>query len=186
MAQRLIIGAAESRSQANRIVHHLINGGFAEDAVSVLYVSENSSGECVKERHLPAASAMAAKAGVGALLGGAFVWLNGMGTLSVPGLGSLIIAGTPLVAAAGRCTASGMADVLGKMGLAKHEARLRQGNILVSISVCGATEANAAKCVLRAIGLQDIADTAEAAALPGGTGHEYAGEAKLMADAAYG
>jgi hypothetical protein len=168
MSQRLIICAAESRSQANRIVGHLINNGFEQDAVSILFAHKDCSGKSTGKRRSSAASAMATTAGVGALLGGAFIWLSGMGILSVPDLGSLVIAGAPLVAALGRSTRSDMAEMLDGMGLSKPEAnfyetRVRQGNILISISVSETSEALAAKRIIRAIGLQNMADTAEKA-----------------------
>jgi hypothetical protein len=163
MPQRLIICAAESRSQANRILGHLLNGGFTQDAVSISFVDINGPANA-GARKRSAASSLAAKAGVGALLGGAFVWLSGMGNLSVPGLGSLIIAGSPLVAAMGRLRRGGMTRVLGNLGLPKceaafYEAKVRQGNILISVSVSDGVEATAAKHIIRAIGLQDIVDT---------------------------
>jgi len=162
MSPRLIICAAEGRSQANRIIGHLINGGFAEDTVSVLFADKKATGNTQRKKR--SGAAMMATAGVGALLGGAFVWLNGMGVLSVPKLGSLIIAGVPLAAAMGRLSHGGVAVALENLGLSKteadfFEASVGEGKILISVSVSGNFEAIAASRVIRAIGVQSIADT---------------------------
>jgi hypothetical protein len=162
MSPRLIICAAEGRSQANRIIGHLINGGFAEDAVSVLFADKKADGNIRKKRR--SGASMMATAGVGALLGGAFVWLSGMGVLSVPKLGSLIIAGVPLATAMGRLSHGGVAGALENLGLSKAEAdffetSVGEGKILISVSVAGNFEAIAASRVIRAIGMQSIADT---------------------------
>jgi len=166
MTQRFIICAAESRSKASRIVGHLIDGGFAQDAVSILLAGIKGFEESTGKKYLPDAPAFGARAGAGALLGGAFIWLSGLGTLSVPGLGSLIIAGAPLVAAMGQYPGGDMADVLSGMGLSKDKAasyaiRIGQGNVLISVSVTGTMEAIAAKRIIQAIGLMDISDTAD-------------------------
>ncbi len=113
---------------------------------------------------------MMTKACIGTLLGGAFVWLSGMGTLSVPNLGSLIIVGAPLVTAMGQLGGGSVADALVGMGLSKneagfYEAKVVDGNILISVNVSGNLEALAASRVIRAIGVQDVADTAKEEAM---------------------
>lgn len=168
MKQRLIVCAAESRFQASRILDHLIHGGFDRDAISILFANKNNSDNSPGKKHASGASTFAARASAGALLGGAFVWLSGLGTLSVPGVGPLIVAGVPLITAMGQFTSGGMPDMLAGMGLSKsaaafYAARVGQGNILISVSVTGTMEAIAAKAIIQATGLRDISDTADEA-----------------------
>jgi len=165
MANRLIICAAENRPQANRLIGHLINGGFEEGSISILFSDKNGSAASPKKKRRGVS--MMAKAGVGALLGGAFVWLSGTGVLSVPNLGSLIIAGAPLATALSCMNRRGVAHALETMGLSRdeahlYEAKVKKGQILISIAAIDEREAVAAHRVVRAIGVQDIADTSAA------------------------
>jgi hypothetical protein len=157
MAKRLIICAAEGRTQANRILSHLINGGFDEQSISILFADKKASGDTPGKKRR--GISMIAKAGVAALLGGAF------GVLSVPDVGSLIIAGAPMAAALGRLDHGGVARALEVTGLSPdqagfYETRIKEGSILISINVADDREATAASHVVRAIGVQNITDTA--------------------------
>ena len=157
MAKRLIICAAEGRSQANRILSHLINGGFDEQSISILFADKKAASATPEKKRR--GISMMAKAGVAALLGGAF------GVLSVPDMGSLVIAGAPMVAALDRVNHGGVAHALEVTGLSRddagfYETRVKEGSILISIDVADDREATAASRVVRAIGVQNITDTA--------------------------
>src|ERR1700722_17924703 len=175
MAKRLIICAADGRTQANRIIGHLINGGFDEGSISMLFADKKGHRDPTEKKD--GGLSMKTKAGVGALLGGAFVWLGGTGILSVPELGSLVIAGAPLVAMMGRLNSGGVGHALEVMGLPRdeagaYEAKVKRGDILVSIRVSDDRDATAVRQIVRAIGVQNIVDPESvrslAEARPGG------------------
>jgi hypothetical protein len=165
MPQKLVLCAAESRSQANRIVGHLINAGIAHTTVSVIFPQANHAGNGAF------LAGAAAKTGVGALLGGAFIWLTGVGVLSVPGIGSLIIAGAPLITALERTLRGGLSGALAGIGLSQsdalcYEEKIRHGSLLISVGVEESMEIIAVKKIMQALNAQNIAITGQATASP--------------------
>lgn len=80
-------------------------------------------------------------AGAGGLIGGALGWVAGVGALAIPGTGPFIAA-SPIMSmlggAAMGATAGGIVGVLIEMGIPefeahRYEARLINGNILISV-----------------------------------------------------
>src|ERR1700677_4775229 len=82
-----------------------------------------------------------AGAGGGAVVGGAFGLLMGMGALVIPGVGPVLAAGpvlSALVGAGAGATVGGLAGALIGMGMPEYEAiqyeeKMNGGNILISV-----------------------------------------------------
>ena len=98
MAKTSVFCIATSRAQAAEIVEGLRNEGFSNNDISALFPDKETSRDFAHEKHTKAPEGAATGAGAGGLLGGTLGWLAGIGTLALPGIGPLIVAG-PIVAA---------------------------------------------------------------------------------------
>jgi hypothetical protein len=100
----------------------------------------------------------------GALLGGMFGWLVGLGLLTIPGVGPFVAAGPIAAALAGAGTGGAIGGITGslaKMGVPEHhaqryEAQLKPGAILVSVHSNDPHIIERAREILTATGAQDI------------------------------
>ncbi len=112
----------------------------------------------------------AAGAGTGGALGGALGWLVGIGALAIPGVGPFIAAGPILAALGGAAvgaTVGGITGALIGMGIPefeakRHEGRLREGGILISVHAETAGEVATATAIFQDAGAKDIATAGEA------------------------
>ena len=141
MANKTVIGIAQSVPQANAIVRDLEAAGFTDGDISLLLPDKNVARDLGHEAHTKAPEGAAAGAGAGGLLGGAIGLLAGTGTFAVPGLGAFIAAG-PILAALGGLGAGaaigGLTGALVGAGIPEYEAKfyegkIRSGNILIAV-----------------------------------------------------
>src|ERR671924_28444 len=84
---------AKTESQAISIVEQLKAAGFSPNDISVLFPDKTGTKDFAHEHHTKAPEGATTGAGTGGLLGGAFGWLVGIGTIAIPGLGPFIAAG---------------------------------------------------------------------------------------------
>ncbi|TWU00606.1 hypothetical protein Pla108_15580 [Botrimarina colliarenosi] len=143
----------DDRSKALSILSDLRASGFTASEISVVMAHEDSDGEIAIEGHTKAPEGAATGAGSGMVLGGALGWMAGIGALAIPGLGPFIAAG-PIMAALGGAAIGGAAGTLtgGLIGLGfseyeakQYESYLKDGNALISVSVCDGDEVSKAK-----------------------------------------
>jgi hypothetical protein len=163
---------ASTVNQASRIVADLRRRGFDDDAVSVLYSDKATNRDFAHTHCTKAPEGAAAGASAGGVIGAAFGWLAGVGTLSIPGAGAFIAAG-PILAALGGvglgATVGGTAGALVGYGIPEFEAKRFEGKvvgggILVSVHVGGRHDQRAAYEVFAKHGGEDIAVADEARA----------------------
>ena len=98
-----VICLVPSAIEADHIVSTLLNSGFKNNAISVLFPDTNSSKTMGFEKHSKAPEGTATGAGTGALIGAALGLLAGIGALAIPGAGPFIAAG-PIMAMMSGCS----------------------------------------------------------------------------------
>jgi hypothetical protein len=170
MSNKAIFGIATTETQAVRIANALKAAGFGDDDISVLFPDKTGTRDFAHEQNTKAPEGAATGAGAGGLLGGALGWLVGIGSLAIPGVGPFIAAG-PIMAALGGAaigaTVGGLTGALVGMGIPEleakqYEAKIRSGNILISVHTEDSEEADRAKMVMKREEAQDISSSSEA------------------------
>src|SRR5262252_6045644 len=130
---------ASTEPQANAILLHLRNLGFASSDISVILPNRSDT------RNISMKEDAIRGAETGGLVGGILGWLAGLSALTIPGIGAFLVAG-PLVSALGGAVAGGVVGGLAGGSGALHpllglphdisrniEDRLRAGDILISV-----------------------------------------------------
>lgn len=166
MAQT-IFAIASSESQAVNILNRLRSAGFLSEDVSVLMSDKAGTTDFAIKHETKAPEGAATGATTGGLLGGALGWLAGVGTLAIPGLGPLIAAGPIMAALSGAAVGAAVGGLTGGLiGLGvpeyeakRYEARLKEGNVFVSVRVHDDQSKDAAKTILETAGAEDITTT---------------------------
>lgn len=161
---------ATSDTQAADIVNQLKVAGFLSTDISVMFPDKTGTGDLGHEQQTKTPEGTATGAGVGAVLGGAFGWLAGIGALAIPGAGPFIAAGPIMATLSGMGAgglAGGIAGGLIGMGIPEYEARryegkIKSGNILISIHSDSRETTERARGIFEDAGAEDIACTAEA------------------------
>jgi len=169
MAEKAVFGIVSSEVQAERIARSLESEGFSLNDISVLFPDRAGSRDFAHEKNTKAPEGAAAGAGTGGVIGGGLGWLVGIGSLAIPGLGPFIAAG-PIMAALGGAAlgaaVGGLTGGLVGMGMPEleakqYEAKLRDGNILISVHTEDGDERDRAKEILERGGARDISSTGE-------------------------
>jgi hypothetical protein len=169
--QIVVLGIYSQRPAVEFALDALRQADFRNADVSILLPEH-----IVPMDHLPEATkapeGLAAGASSGALIGGAFGWLTGVGALAIPGLGPFIAAGPILATLAGigvGGAVGGFSGALIGLGIPEHEAkhyagRIEQGEILLSVHCGSAEDIRTAEEIMRRTGAESIASTLESAA----------------------
>lgn len=174
-----LFGIYSSEAQASEGVDQLRLAGFQNTEVSVLFSENAGNKDFALTKNTKAPEGATAGVSTGAILGGAFGWLAGIGALAIPGIGPFIAAG-PIMAALSAATVGGaVGGVTGGLigsGIPEYEAkryegRIRKGGILMSVHCDTPELIKKAKAILEATGAQDVASTSEAKADFGSTEH---------------
>lgn len=161
---------ASSRTQAAQIVEGLLSEGFSNNNISALFPDRSASRDFAHEKHTRAPEGAVTGVGAEGLMGGTLGWLAGIGSVAIPGVGPLVVAG-PIVAslsgAAVGSPAGGIASALIDLGIPEHEAKryeekVKAGNILLSVHADNADEVEQAKNILKAVWARNIATSGEA------------------------
>jgi hypothetical protein len=170
MANVAVFGIYATRESAESSVASLKAAGFRHTDISVLLPENQGSKDLahVKSSKAPEGATMGGTSG--AVLGGALGWLVGAGVLTISGVGPLLFAAGPLVAAFAGAGAGGAAGgVAGALiGLSipeyeakRYEGRVRNGGILLSVHADDADWAKRGKKLLAETGAEQIAASSE-------------------------
>jgi hypothetical protein len=163
---------AKTVEQAESIVRDLKETGFMPDAISALLPDTRGTRDFAHEHNTKAPEGATAGGvaglGVGAVLG----WLAGIGALAIPGAGPFIAAGPIMAALSGAALGTAAGGIIGAlvgMGIPeieakRYDAKIRTGNILLSVHVEHANERDAAKAIFKRHNADDIASASEASA----------------------
>jgi len=161
---------ADSASQAISIVDSLKAGGFVGNDISVLFPDDQGTRDFAHNKATKAPEGATTGGIAGGVLGGALGWLVGLGSLAIPGLGPFIAAGPIMAALGGAAVGAATGGIVGALvGLgvpeyeAKlYEAKLRRGNILISVHTENGDQRKFAKDIFERHGAHDIATSSEA------------------------
>lgn len=139
--------------QADRIVADLAASGFSNHEISVVLPKPGDAArkrdaartgegpEFADDLDTKAPQGVAAGAVTGGVLGGALGWLVGIGSLALPGVGPLIVAGPLMAILSGVAvggTMGGIAGMLVGMGIPeaeahRYESKVGSGSVLISV-----------------------------------------------------
>lgn len=148
---KMIFGVFAEREKAEEAINELESEGFDPKDISIVMQNHDDAKEIHNNTGARVAGGVTAGATTGAVIGGLAGLLIGIGTIAIPGIGGLLIAG-PLVAAlgltgaaattvAGATTgalAGGLIGALVKLGIPEEDAkvyedRVKNGAILVAV-----------------------------------------------------
>jgi len=155
--------------QADRIVDRLRMAGFLNSDISALMPDKSGVRDMGHEKHSKAPEGTSTGAAGGAIVGGALGWLAGIGALAIPGVGPLVAAGPIMAALSGAAAGAAVGGVTGGLvGLGipeyeakQYEAKLNEGNILLSVHTENGEQAKLAEDIFKQEGAKDIKRTGE-------------------------
>ncbi len=166
------VGIFSHRRDAEDALHEMKNSGFAMDRVSVIAQDtdrDNIAGAEVHEKVGNKADEGASLGAVsGGTLGGLTGLLVGLGTLAIPGIGPVMLAGAAATAIATTLAGAGIGAAAGSLlggliglGIPEEEARsynsrVERGHYLVIVDGSDA-EISAAEAIMRRRGIEDFA-----------------------------
>src|SRR5256885_8134453 len=153
MASKSVFCLTQTEGQAARIVEDLKSAGFSNNDISVLLPDKAGTRDFAHEKGTKAPEGAVTGAGTGGVLGGALGWLAGVGALAIPGLGPFIAAGPIMAALSGAAVGAATGGVIGAlvgMGIPefeakRYEAKVREGNVLISVHSENSDETKRAK-----------------------------------------
>lgn len=165
-----VICLTKSEAQAETIVQRLTAAGIPTGDVSVLFPDKTGSRDFAHEHNTKAPEGTAIGASAGGVTGGVLGLLAGIGALAIPGVGPFIAAGPIMAALSGAAvgaTIGGIAGALIGMGIPEfeakqYEAKIKEGNILISVHARDGDGVDQVKEVMKAAGAEDITTTGEA------------------------
>ena len=152
-----VIGTYGDRSEAERALDALKNGGFNDREISLVAKGEYSEGD--GENAGEESMGMSSGAITGGAIGGVAGLLAGAGLLAIPGIGPLVAMG-PLAATLGGAAAGGIAGGLIDAGIPEdrgqyYENEVRSGRFLVMVQ-SGEDRIEDAAGILRKTGAKDV------------------------------
>jgi len=169
MAKNAVFCIAKSEPMAEEIVTRLKDDGFSPNDISVLFPDKTGTRDFAHEHHTKAPEGATTGAGVGGAVGGVLGWLAGIGSLAIPGLGPFIAAGPIMAALSGAAVGAATGGVVGALvGLGipeyeakRYEAKLKEGNILISVHSDNSDQAKRAKEIFKDCDADGIATAGE-------------------------
>jgi hypothetical protein len=165
-------GIYPNQELVNDAIESLKAAGFRQTDISVLFPENLGSKDFGHEKHTKAPEGTVAGGGSGAVLGAAFGWLVGAGSVLIPGLEAMHAAGPVLGMLGGMgagVTLGGLTGAVIGFGVPEYEAkryegRVRKGGILLSVHCDNSEWTNTARTILKRTGARDISTAGEARA----------------------
>ena len=166
-----VFGIYKSSAQAESAVNRIVQSGFSNNDISVLFPDSHSSKEFAHEKNTKAPEGTATGVTTGGVVGGTLGLLAGIGALAIPGLGPFIAAGPIMAALAGLGVGGAVGGLIGAlvgMGIPEYEAkryegRVKDGGVLLSVHCDTSDEVSRAKDLLKQTGAEDISSAGEKA-----------------------
>lgn len=166
---KAVICIAKTQVQAETIVTRLESAGVSTSDISVLMPDRSSTHDFAHEHHTKAPEGAAIGGSAGGVAGGVLGLLAGIGALAIPGVGPFIAAGPIMAALSGAAVGATLGGVTGALiGLGmpeyeakQYEAKLKEGNILISVHTSEGDEAQRIEEILEDAGAEDVSITGE-------------------------
>ncbi len=167
-----VYGIFNTRAGVEDAIDQLRLNGFRSADISVLMPENVGNKDIGMEKSTKAPEVAAGAGATGALAGGVFGWLVGIGALAIPGIGPFIAAGPIMAALAGAGAGAALGGAGGALvgaGIPEYEAvryegRVKEGGILMSIHCDDSEWTTKAKEMLIKMGASDISSSGEHAA----------------------
>jgi len=168
-----VIGIYEDRTTIADAMDVLRKAGYRTADISVLTSDNLGTKDFAHEKHSKAAAGAGIGAAVGAVVGAALAWFVSNQMVTITGLGPVLVAAGPLLAALAGAGGGGalgwIAGLLTGLGLTEYVAkryagRMRRGGILLSVHCDSPEWCERAKKTLKDTGARDISSAVEAAA----------------------
>ena len=166
---KAVICIAKTQAQAETIVNRLEQAGVSTADVSVLMPDRSGSRDFAHEHNTKAPEGATIGGSAGGVAGGVLGLLAGIGALAIPGVGPFIAAGPIMAALSGAAVGAAIGGITGALvGLGmpeyeakQYEAKVKDGNILISVHTSDRDEANRIEEILKDAGAEDVAITGE-------------------------
>ena len=166
---KAVICIAKTHIQAEGIVTRLKNTGVPTTDISVLLPDRGGSRDFAHEHNTKAREGATIGGSAGGVAGGIFGLLAGIGALAIPGVGPFIAAGPIMAALSGAAVGAAIGGITGAlvgMGMPEYEAKqyeakVKGGNILISVHTRDAEEAKRVKKIMEEAQAEDISVTSE-------------------------
>ena len=166
-----VIGVFDDPRQAEEALTELRSAGFLPDDVSVV-VRDTRVARASGDGTVPPVAGPGSGAALGGLAGAVAGGLAGLGALVVPGVGPIVAAGALALALSGAVVGAvggGLLGALLSLGVSEddaraYEERVRQGSLLLAVTVRSAQQAQQARSIFdrhgspdaRAYGVNDL------------------------------
>ena len=172
----------DSASQAASIVDDLKASGFRNDDISALFPDRQGTRDFAHDKATKAPEGATTGGIAGGALGVAIGWLVGVGSLAIPGIGPFIAAGPIMAALGGAAVGAAAGGIVGALigfGMPEYEAKqyeakLRSGNILLSVHTEEADQRKRAKEIFERHHAHDIATAGEESVARSDRSHQRA------------
>jgi hypothetical protein len=169
MANTAVFGIYSDVNTAEAALADMRAAGFRVEDISVLLPENVGSKDLAFVKSTKAPEGTASGALSGAVIGGAFGWLLGIGALAIPGLGPFIAAGPIMAALSGigvGGTLGALTGALVGMGIPEYEAKryeglVKSGGILVSVHADDSKWTKLAKEIMERTGATNISSSGE-------------------------
>lgn len=166
---KAVICIAKTQAQAETIVNRLEQAGVSTADISVLMPDRSGSRDFAHEHNTKAPEGATIGGSAGGVAGGVLGLLAGIGALAIPGVGPFIAAGPIMAALSGAAVGAAIGGIAGALvGLGmpeyeakQYEAKVKDGNILISVHTSDRDEANRIEEMLEDAGAEDVAITGE-------------------------
>jgi hypothetical protein len=167
-----VIGIYPDRTTVSDAINVLHKAGYRTTDISVLSSDNQGSKDFALEKRTEALEGAATGAAAGAVVGAALAWLGAIQTVTITGLGPLVVAGPVLSALAGAGAGGALGWIVGLLvGLRlteyvakRYAGRIRNGGILLSVHCDSPEWCDRAKQALKDTGARNISSATEAAA----------------------
>ncbi len=164
-----VICIAKTLVQAETIVSRLESAGVPTSDISVLMPDRAGSRDFAYEHSTKAPEGATIGSSAGGVAGGVLGLLAGIGALAIPGVGPFIAAGPIMAALSGAAvgaTVGGIGGALVGLGMPEYEAKqyeakLKDGNILISVHTHESKQAKNIKKILEDENAEAISITGE-------------------------
>ena len=166
---KAVICIAKTQVQAETIVNRLEQAGVSTADISVLMPDRSGSRDFAHEHNTKAPEGATIGGSAGGIAGGVLGLLAGIGALAIPGVGPFIAAGPIMAALSGAAVGAAIGGIAGALvGLGmpeyeakQYEAKVKDGNILISVHTSDRDEANRIEEILEDAGAEDVSVTGE-------------------------
>lgn len=166
---KTVICIANTQTQAETVVNLLKEAGVVMNDISVLFPDRSGNRDFAHEHNTKAPEGATIGGGTGGIAGGVLGLLAGIGALAIPGLGPFIAAGPIMAALSGAAVGAAIGGIAGALigwgvpeyEAKQYEARIKEGNILISVHARDSDEAKRIKKIMEGTQVEDVTITGE-------------------------